>query len=68
MLKRLRAGPLTLDYDNGDLRTFKFGERAIFRRIYGAARNGNWDKVPGVMPQTNRASLVTRSRARRSFA
>ncbi|MDQ3249213.1 MAG: hypothetical protein M3Q45_08400 [Chloroflexota bacterium] len=38
----LRAGPLTLLYDNGDLRTIKLGDQEIVRRIYVAVRDRNW--------------------------
>lgn len=47
--QRLRAGPLTLDYDNGDLRGVKLGECEVIRRIYGAVRDRNWGAVPGVI-------------------
>ncbi len=46
---KLRAGPLVLDYDNGDLRGVKLGECEIIRRICGAVRDCNWDTVPGVI-------------------
>ncbi len=47
----LRAGPLTLDFDNGDLRCVKLGEREIIRRIGGAVRDRNWDTVPGILSE-----------------
>jgi hypothetical protein len=45
----LRAGPLTLDYDHGDLRNVKFEEHEIIRRVGGAVRDRNWGTVPGVI-------------------
>lgn len=42
----LRAGPLTMEYDHGDLRYIKLGGREIVRRIYIAVRDRNWGTVP----------------------
>ncbi len=42
----LRAGPLTLLYDDGDLRSIRLGGREVVRRIYFALRDRNWDTVP----------------------
>lgn len=42
----LRAGPFTLDYDNGDLRGIKVGDHEVVRRIYAAVRDHNWGTVP----------------------
>jgi len=42
----LRAGPLTLRFDAGDLRYIKLGEREVIRRIYAAVRDRNWGTVP----------------------
>ncbi len=39
----LRAGPLTMIYENGDLRYIKLGEREIVRRLYVAIRDRNWN-------------------------
>ncbi|MCC6894856.1 MAG: hypothetical protein IT321_18700 [Anaerolineae bacterium] len=38
----LRAGPLSLIFDNGDLRYIRLGQREIIRRIYFAVRDPNW--------------------------
>jgi hypothetical protein len=38
----LRAGPLSLIYENGDLRYIKLGERELVRRLYVAVRDRNW--------------------------
>jgi hypothetical protein len=41
----LRAGPLTLFYEQGDLRYIKLGDQEILRRIYVAIRDRNWGTV-----------------------
>src|SRR5689334_13934427 len=45
----LRAGPLSLVYENGDLRYIRLGEHEIVRRIYVAVRDRNWDTVLPVL-------------------
>lgn len=45
----LRAGPLTLFYEAGDLRTIKYGEREVLRRVYVAIRDRNWGTVAPVI-------------------
>jgi hypothetical protein len=45
----LRAGPLRLLYDSGDLRYIKLGDREIIRRLYVAVRDQNWGTVAGVI-------------------
>lgn len=45
----LRAGPLTLLYEQGDLRYIKLGKQEILRRVYVAVRNSNWDTVLPVL-------------------
>ena len=47
--KALRAGPLSLVYEAGDLRYVKLGDREIVRRIYVAVRDHNWGTVPAVL-------------------
>src|SRR5262245_11658703 len=42
----LRAGPLSLIYEDGDLRYIKWGNREIVRRLYVATRDRNWGTVP----------------------
>jgi len=42
----LRAGPLELVYENGDLRRIRLGDREILRRVYVAIRDRNWGTVP----------------------
>ncbi len=41
----LRAGPLSLIYEDGDLRYIKLNEHEILRRIYVAVRDRNWGTV-----------------------
>lgn len=41
----LRAGPLSLVYENGDLRYIKLGAQEILRRVYVAVRDRNWGTV-----------------------
>jgi len=41
----LRAGPLSLVYEEGDVRYIKLGEHEILRRIYVATRDRNWGTV-----------------------
>ncbi|MCS6848247.1 MAG: hypothetical protein RMN52_11100 [Anaerolineae bacterium] len=45
----LRAGPLTMIYENGDLRYIRYGEREVVRRIYAAARDRAWGTAPNVL-------------------
>lgn len=42
----LRAGPLSLLFDAGDLRYVRLGEHEIIRRIYVAVRDRNWGTIP----------------------
>jgi len=45
----LRAGPLSLFLEDGDLRYIKLGGREIIRRIYVAIRDRNWGTVSNVI-------------------
>ena len=45
----LRAGPLTLVWEDGDLRYIKMGDVEVVRRIYVAIRDRNWGTAPNVM-------------------
>ena len=45
----LRAGPLTLTWEAGDLRYIRYGETEVLRRIYVAIRDRNWDTAPNGM-------------------
>lgn len=44
--KELRAGPLSLIYEEGDLRYIRLGDREVLRRVYVAVRDRNWGTVP----------------------
>ncbi len=43
--KLLRAGPLTLCFEAGDLRYIKLGTHEIIRRIYVAVRDQHWRTI-----------------------
>ena len=45
----LRAGPLTMIYENGDLRYIKLGEKELVRRLYVAIRDRNWGTAANVL-------------------
>jgi hypothetical protein len=48
-VRRLRAGPLTLSYQRGELRYIRLGDREIIRRLYVAVRDRYWGTVPGII-------------------
>lgn len=41
----LRAGPLKLIFENGDLRNIRLGSVEVINRIYVAIRDKNWDTI-----------------------
>ncbi len=45
----LRAGPLSLIYEGGDLRYIRLGDHEILRRVYVAVRDHNWGTVLPVL-------------------
>ncbi len=45
----LRAGPLSLVWEDGDLRYIKLGDVELVRRIYVAIRDRNWGTAPNAM-------------------
>lgn len=47
--KMLRAGPLSLIFEDGSLRYVRLGEREILRRVYVAVRDHTWDTVVPVI-------------------
>jgi len=47
----LRAGPLSLVYEAGDLRYVRLGEREVLRRVYAAVRDRNWGTVPAQLAE-----------------
>ena len=40
--RTLHAGPVTAEYDGGDLRYIRFGGVEVLRRVYAAVRDHNW--------------------------
>jgi hypothetical protein len=44
--RTLHAGPLSLVYENGDLRYLCLGTHEVLRRVYVAVRDRNWGTVP----------------------
>ena len=45
----LRAGPLTAQFHDGDLRYIRMGPHEILRRVYVAVRDHNWDTIPATL-------------------
>jgi hypothetical protein len=45
----LRAGPLRLVFDRGELRWIRLGEREVLRGIYAAVRDETWFTVPAAL-------------------
>ncbi len=43
----LRAGDLTVDFQDGDLRCLSMGSQELVRRVYVAVRDPNWNTIPG---------------------
>ncbi|NQU97702.1 MAG: hypothetical protein HQ548_08660, partial [Chloroflexi bacterium] len=43
--RELRAGPLTLLLEGGDLRYVRLGDYEVLRRVYVSVRDSNWDTV-----------------------
>jgi hypothetical protein len=66
----LRAGPLRLVFDRGELRWIRLGEREVLRGIYVAVREPGWATVPGTLedlviqaePDAFRISFASRHR------
>ena len=60
----LHAGPLTLLFEQGDIRYIRLGDQEILRRIYVALRDRNWGTVGSVLSNlklntTEDAFLIT---------
>lgn len=51
----LRAGPLTVIFENGGLRQISFGTHEILRRIYVAVRDRSWGTVS---PQISNLQII----------
>jgi hypothetical protein len=47
--RELQAGPLTVNYEDGGLRSIRWGQREVLRRVYVAVRDRNWASVPAVV-------------------
>jgi hypothetical protein len=47
----LRAGPLTLVFEAGDLRSVSLARREVVRRVYGAVRDREWGTVPAMLSE-----------------
>ncbi len=45
----LKAGPLSLAFEQGELRSIRLGEREVLNRLYVAVRDRNWDTAPPVI-------------------
>ena len=41
----LRAGPLSVFYEEGELRYIRLGDREVLRRVYVAVRDRNWGTI-----------------------
>ena len=52
---QLRAGPLSMIFEGGDLRYIRFGDHEILRRIYVAVRDHNWDTI---LPQLSNVQIT----------
>ncbi|MFN8526084.1 MAG: hypothetical protein U0821_23530 [Chloroflexota bacterium] len=44
--RQLRAGPLTMVFEHGDLRWIRYGGTEAMRRLYVAVRDQNWNTAP----------------------
>lgn len=47
MGRLLRAGPLSLVFDEGNLRWIRCGDREVLREIYVGVRDKDWNTIPG---------------------
>jgi len=45
----LRAGPLSLLLEQGELRRIRMGDREVLRRIYLTVRGPDWSTIPGMV-------------------
>ena len=51
---QLRAGPLSMIFESGDLRYIRFGDHELLRRVYVAIRDHNWDTI---LPQLSNLQI-----------
>jgi hypothetical protein len=61
----LRAGPLSLIYEDGQLRHLKLGSIPVLHQVYAAVRDHNWGTIPGVM--VDRALDIQEDRFQMTF-
>ncbi len=47
----LRAGPLSLFFEQGELRHINLGDNEVLRRIYVAVRDRHWRSIPPIITQ-----------------
>ena len=43
----IRAGAMTVEFGDGELRYFRIGEKEVLRRVYVAVRDKEWRTIPG---------------------
>ncbi len=43
----IRAGAMTVEFGDGELRYFRIGEKEVLRRVYVAVRDSEWRTIPG---------------------
>jgi hypothetical protein len=46
---RLKAGPVSLLFEQGELRRIRLGDREVLRRIYLTVRGPDWSTIPPVL-------------------
>ena len=56
--RELRAGPLSLVLDGGDLRYVRAGRHEIIRRLYVAVRDRDWDTIPATLSSVQIAAAA----------
>lgn len=56
--RMLRAGPLTVVYEEGDLRYIRYGDQEILRRVYVAVRDRNWGTI---LPRLSNVQVEARA-------
>jgi hypothetical protein len=47
----LKAGPLTLLFEAGELRRIRLGDREVLRRIYLSVRGPDWSTIPATLAE-----------------
>lgn len=49
--RTLRAGPVSLLFEQGELRRIRLGDREVLRRIYLTVRGPDWSTIPPVLSE-----------------